>query len=175
MKKSHKKQQNAHRTPSSKAMRMMNIYQIQAMEKFNKKPEYTALVSSEPWTGAVTGLTVTLRTPHTLWGGELPTAVLGMHLLRKWIFPGNSSFAEQHRTHQVLGVLLCVSCQDPEGPARLMGFLLTALWSQAAHRHHRGSREVYLTMENRECRQTHKVQQEKGRDLYSKEYNLKRV
>lgn len=105
MKKAHRKQQNAQRTPSSKAMRMMNIYQTQAMEKFHTKPEHTALVSSGPWTGAGTGLIVTLRTPHTIWGGELPTAVLGMHLLRTWIFPGNSSLAEQHRTHQVLGGL----------------------------------------------------------------------
>lgn len=51
------------------------------------------------------------RTPHAPWGGELPTAVLEMHLLRKWIFPGNFSFAEQHRSHQVLGVLLCGSSQ----------------------------------------------------------------
>lgn len=46
--KSHRKQQNAHRIPSSKAMRIMNIYQIQAMEKLNTKPECTALMSSEP-------------------------------------------------------------------------------------------------------------------------------
>lgn len=118
---------------------------------------------------------VTLRTPHTIWGGKLSTTVLGTHLFRKWIFPRNCSFAEQHRTHQVLGVLLCISSHGSEGPARLMGFLLTALCAQAAHRHHGGSREVYLTMENREYHRRHKVQGGKGRDPYSKEYNLKRV
>lgn len=147
------KNSKMHIQPRSKALRMMNIYQIQTMEKFNTKPKYTALMSSEPWTGAATGLTVTLGTPHTLWGGELPTTVLGMHLLRTQIFPRNFSFSEQHRTHQVLGVLLCVSSQGPEGPARLMGFLLTSQGmppdAQSAG--------------------------EKGRHPYSKEYNLKRV
>lgn len=45
---------------------------------------------------------MTLRTPHIIWGGRLPTTVLGTHLLRKWIFLRNCPFAEQHRTH-VLG------------------------------------------------------------------------
>lgn len=114
------------------------------------KPEHPALVSSEPWTGVVTGLiSDTWDTTHPIWGGQLPTTALGTHLLRKWIFPRNCSFVEQHRTHQVLGVLLCISSHGPEGLARLMGFLLTALWVQAAHTHHRGSRELHLTMENK--------------------------
>lgn len=157
-------------------MRRMNIYQIQAMEKFNTKPEYTPWCHLSPEHGAVTGLiSDTLRTLHTIWGVRLPTTILGMHLLRKWIFPRNSSFAEQHRTHQMLGVFLWVLSHGPERPERLMDFLLTALGFQAAHRHQRGSREVHSTMENREYHQMHKVQGEKGRDLWSKEYNLKRV
>lgn len=82
--KSHRNQKNARRTASSKAMRMMNIYQIQAMEKFSTKAEYTPRCHLSPEHGAVTGLlSDTLGTLHTIRGVELPTTVLGMHLLRK--------------------------------------------------------------------------------------------